>query len=266
VDPRAYGAEIEAWRERRLARLTAPDGWLSVIGLHFLDDGENRIGSGSPATVPVPAGRTTGDAGSIVVSRGVATWLGPAGAVELAPDLEGERPFWTDGGVSLSLIRRDGRFAVRVRDREAAGRSSPPRIPRFPIDPSWRLPARFEPYDPPRRDPVASVRGTADSEVFPGAVVFSRGGDEHRLEVIAERGETDLWIVFGDATNGRETYGGGRFVYAPPAADGHTVVDFNKAYNPPCVFSPYSTCPLPLPQNRLRIRVEAGEQLPDSAG
>jgi uncharacterized protein (DUF1684 family) len=109
------------------------------------------------------------------------------------------------------------------------------------------------------------VAGTADAEIFSGAVVFTHGGSEHRLDAIAERGETDSWIVFGDATNGHETYGGGRFVYAPPAVDGRTVLDFNKAYNPPCVFSEYSTCPLPLPQNRLRVRVEAGERLPEPA-
>jgi uncharacterized protein (DUF1684 family) len=125
------------------------------------------------------------------------------------------------------------------------------------------IPARFEVYDPPRRSLVASVAGSADAEIFPGAVVFAREGVEHRLDVIAERGETDYWIVFGDATNGRETYGGGRFVYAPPPIDGGTVVDFNKAYNPPCVFSRYSTCPFPPSQNRLPLAVEAGEKILD---
>jgi uncharacterized protein (DUF1684 family) len=192
-------------------------------------------------------------------------WQG-AEATPLEPDLEGEHPFLTHGTLSFSLIRRGGRLGVRVRDRDTAAHSPRPRIPFFPVDPSWRIPARFEAHEPPRRDPVWSVAGTADAEIFPGAVVFAREGAEHRLDVIAERGETDYWIVFGDATNGRETYGGGRFVYAPPPIDGGTVVDFNKAYNPPCVFTPYSTCPLPLPQNRLRFRVEAGERLPDSAG
>ncbi len=186
-------------------------------------------------------------------------WQG-AEATPLEPDLEGERPFLIHGTLSFSLIRRGGRFGVRVRDCDTAAHRPRPRIPFFPVDPSWRIPARFEAYEPARRSPVASVAGTADAEIFPGAVVFAREGAEHRLDVIAEKGETDSWIVFGDATNGRETYGGGRFVYAPPPVDGGTVVDFNKAYNPPCVFTPYSTCPLPLPQNRLPFAVEAGEK------
>ncbi len=130
----------------------------------------------------------------------------------------------------------------------------------FPIDPAWRIEARFEPYDPPRRRAVAGVQGTEEEETFPGAVLFEAAGGLHRLEAIRERGETDYWIVFGDATNGRETYGAGRFLYAPPPAGGRTVLDFNKAYNPPCAFTPFSTCPLPPAGNRLAIRVEAGEK------
>ncbi len=235
-----------------------------MIGLQWLEEGENRIGAdfelGEAAPVP--------GASVVVVSGGAATLWQGAEATPLEPDLEGERPFLTHGSVSFSLISRGGRLGVRIRDRDAAARSTRPNIPFFPVDPAWRIPARFQPYDPPRRSPVASVAGTVDAEIFPGAVVFSRDGLEHRLDVIAERGETDSWIVFGDATNGVETYGGGRFVYAPPPVNGvgGTVIDFNKAYNPPCVFTAYSTCPLPLPQNRLRFRVEAGERMPEQAG
>jgi uncharacterized protein (DUF1684 family) len=209
--------------------------------------------------VRVPAGRGAEDLGAVVVDGGKAFWRWGASETELEPDLAGERPFADRGGVSLALIRRGGRLAVRVRDEGAAARSAAPHIRSFPIDPAWRLDARFAPYEPPRRSPVASVAGTQDPEIVPGALVFAVGGREHRLDAIAERGEADLWIVFGDATNGRETYGGGRFVYAPPPVAGQTVVDFNKAYNPPCVFTPFSTCPLPWPRNRLPFRVEAGE-------
>jgi hypothetical protein len=227
-----------------------------VVELQWLEDGENRIGADREAEESV----TIPSAAVVVVSGDSATLWQGAEATPLQPDLDGERPFLTHGGLAYSLIRRGGRFGVRVRDREAPARFAPPQIPSFPIDPSWRIPARFEAYEPPRRSPIGSVAGTSDTEIFPGAVVFARGGAEHRLDVIAEKGETDYWIVFGDATNGRETYGGGRFVYAPPPIDGGTVVDFNKAYNPPCVFTQYSTCPLPLPRNRLQFAVEAGEQ------
>jgi len=240
-----------------------------VVGLRWLEEGENRIGAEFEGGEAAPTASVVvvvpGDATTSPRGPAATLWQG-AEATPLEPDLEGERAFLTHGSVSFSLISRGGRLGVRVRDRDAAALSPRPNIPFFPVDPAWRIPARFEAYDPPRRSPVASVAGTSDAEIFPGAVVFAHEGVEHRLDVIAERGETDSWIVFGDATNGRETYGGGRFVYAPPAIDGGTVVDFNKAYNPPCVFTAYSTCPLPLPQNRLRFRVEAGERLPDSAG
>jgi uncharacterized protein len=196
------------------------------------------------------------------VREGSASLRRGGAVTPLEPDLPGERPFLNDGPRSFALIRRGGRLAVRERNRDDAARAPRPQIPHFPVDAAWRFDARFEPYDPPRRSPVGSVAGTADAEIFSGAVVFAHAGAEHRLDAIAERGETDPWIVFGDATNGRETYGGGRFVYVPPPRDGRTVLDFNKAYNPPCVFSAYSTCPLPLPQNRLPFRVEAGEQTP----
>ncbi|HEY4231727.1 MAG TPA: DUF1684 domain-containing protein [Thermoanaerobaculia bacterium] len=246
--------------------MTAPSGWLSVVGLQWLEEGENRIGADFESDEAAPTASVvvvvSGDATASRRGSAATLWQG-AEATPLEPDLEGERPFLTHGSVSFSLISRGGRLGVRIRDRDAAARRPKPNVSFFPVDAAWRIPARFEPYDPPRRSPVASVAGTADAEIFPGAVVFARDGVEHRLDVIAERGETDSWIVFGDATNGRETYGGGRFVYAPPPIDGGTVVDFNKAYNPPCVFTPFSTCPLPLPQNRLTFPVRAGERILD---
>lgn len=182
----------------------------------------------------------------------------------LVSDAEGEPTRVRTGSVEFHVIARGGRLAVRVRDAERAERRRFGGIAAFPIDPAWRIEAWFEPYDPPRRRAVAGVQGTVEQELFPGAVVFEAAGGLHRLEAILERGQTEYWIVFGDGTNGRETYGAGRFVYVPAPAGGRTVVDFNKAYNPPCAFTPYSTCPLPPAGNRLTIRVEAGEKLVDS--
>ena len=204
--------------------------------------------SGGAATFHVAPGR-----GFTVDGRAVET------SARLVSDAEGEPTRVRRGSVEFHIIARGGRLAARVRDTEHEERRRFPGIASFPLDPAWRIEARFEPYDPPRRRAVAGVQGMLE-ETFPGAVVFETAGGPHRLEVIRERGETDFWIVFGDATNGRETYGAGRFVYAPPPDDGRTVVDFNKAYNPPCAFTPFSTCPLPPAGNRLRIRVEAGEK------
>ena len=178
----------------------------------------------------------------------------------LLSDADGAPTRVRRGSVEFHVIARGGRLAARVQDAESAGRRNFAGIASFPIDPAWRIEARFEAHDPPRRRRIAGVQGTVEEETFPGFVLFEVAGCGHRLEVIRERGETDYWIVFGDATNGRETYGAGRFVYAPPPVCGRTVVDFNKAYNPPCAFTPFSTCPLPPEGNRLTIRVEAGEK------
>ena len=270
----AHAAEIEAWRRRRRERLTAEDGWLSLTGLFFLEDGENVVGSGAHAAVRLPDGAPE-QLGTISLSKGRAVFE-PTGRAPEGLAADGGRvtapiPLRTDatdeptelalGRFRLYLVERGGRVAARVRDRENAARFRLGPIPSFPVDPAWRLDARFEPYDPPRRMEVPSVVGTVENEIVPGEVVFEAGGREFRLEPVLERGETDYWIVFGDRTNGVETYGGGRFVYAPPPSSGRTVLDFNKAYNPPCVFTPYSTCPLPVPSNRLPIRIEAGEKI-----
>ncbi len=272
LSKREYAAEIEAWRRRRLERLTAEDGWLSLTGLFWLSEGGNPVGRGPDSAIVLPDGAparlgTVRRSGRHAVFEPVAPV--PAGLsvdgrpvsgpVPLSTDAEGAPTSVSVGSVRFHLVERGGRIAARVRDGANPARFRLRGIDAFPVSPAWRFECRFEPYDPPRRMPVESVVGTVEKETVPGAVIFTAGGREFRLEPVLERGETDYWIVFGDATNGRETYGGGRFVYVAPPVEGRTVLDFNKAYNPPCVFTPYSTCPLPAPQNRLPIRVEAGE-------
>jgi len=274
ADAADHAAEIEAWRRRRRERLTGEDGWLSLTGFFWLAEGPNAVGAGAHAAIRLPAaaperlgtihlsGNRAVFAPEVPIAAGLAADDRPVdGPVELRTDAGGAPTVVGIGNIRFQVLQRGGRLAVRVRDRESPRRFALGPIPSFPVDPAWRFEARFEPYDPPRRLPVTSVVGTVEEEAVPGAVVFAAGGREHRLEPVLERGETDYWIVFGDATNGRETYGGGRFVYVAPPAGGKTVLDFNKAYNPPCVFTPYSTCPLPAPVNRLPIRVEAGEKI-----
>ncbi len=124
------------------------------------------------------------------------------------------------------------------------------------------MPARFEPYESAVSINVPTVLGTTSRLTSPGTLVFSIGGETYRLDAIGEPGARELFVIFGDRTNGKETYSGGRFLTTPqPDAEGTVVIDFNRAYNPPCVFTPYATCPLPPPQNRLPIRVEAGEKV-----
>jgi uncharacterized protein (DUF1684 family) len=265
-----HAAEIEAWRRRRLARLTSEDGWLSLTGLFWLSEGSNLVGTGPGADVVLPGesperlgairwtgGRAVFDPARPSAAGVEADGRAVTGPVPLATDAAGEPTVVSIGAVRFHLVERGGRVAVRVRDRENPARFRLGPIQSFPIDSAWRFEARFDAYEPARRMPVTSVVGTVEEETVPGAVVFTAGGRELRLEPVLERGETDYWIVFGDATNGRETYGGGRFVYVAPPVGGRTVLDFNKAYNPPCVFTPFSTCPLPAPTNRLPIPVRA---------
>lgn len=267
-----YAAQIEEWRERRLERLTGPTGWLSLTGLHWLEEGDNGIGADPASRVALPAGTAPPRAGLLRVTGGqvrlepspdAAFEIGGqriAGPSVLVTDASEGPTVFTLGNLTLEVLARSGRLAVRVRHAENPARQSLRPIPIFPVDRAWRFDAVFEAYDPPKTIPITSILGTVEQETCPGAIAFSAGGRRLRLEPILERGEKDYWVIFGDLTNGHETYGGGRFVYVPPPVFGRTVLDFNKAYNPPCVFTPYTTCPLPPPQNRLPIRVEAGEK------
>jgi hypothetical protein len=267
-----YSTQIECWRQRRISRLTAPDGWLSVVGLFWLEDGDNSVGSAPGSRVALPA-RAPAAVGTIRLESGRAAFRPSAGAsvlvdgkppaataVALRPDAEGTPTVVETGGVSLYLIARQDRLAVRVKDPDSGARRAFRGITSFPIDPSWRIEARVEQGAAPTPVAIPNVLGRETSEPSPGTLVFERAGKTYRLTPVLEQGETDWFVIFADGTNGRETYGAGRFLYVPPPKDGKTVIDFNKAYNPPCVFTDFATCPLPPPQNRLPIRIEAGEK------
>jgi uncharacterized protein (DUF1684 family) len=265
-----YRAEIERWRAKRAESLRRPDGWLTLAGLFWLKEGENRVGSDPSNHVLLPAAAPK-FLGVILVSRGAASVrVGPGVAVThdgqrvtamaLRTDAQGEATVLTHGAVSFHVIERGKRLAVRVKDSQSPVRLTFHGIDNYPIDRRWRFEARFEPYDPPKQVPIPNVLGTVENEGSPGAVIFDFQGRSYRLDAVTESGTEELFLIFGDQTNGTQTYGAGRFLYADAPLQGRTVVDFNKAYNPPCAFTPYATCPLPPPQNRLPIRVEAGEK------
>ena len=274
----SYPAQIEAWRSRRVAALTAPDGWLSVVGLFWLEEGDNPVGSAPGSRVALPAGtpprlgviRLEGGRATLRAAPGAGVTVdGKAAEAEETLRSDADADAGTDekgptvvsaGSVRFYLISRQGRLAARVKDPDSAARARFHGLTYFPIDPSWRIEARFEENASPATVAVPNVLGAETSERSPGTVVFERAGKTYRLTPVLEQGETDYFVIFGDATNGHDTYGAGRFLYVAPPKDGRTVIDFNKAYNPPCVFTDYATCPLPPPGNRLPIRVEAGEK------
>jgi uncharacterized protein (DUF1684 family) len=276
-----HEATIRAWRETRVTNLRRPDGWLSLVGLHWLTDGEQSVGSAEGNAVRLASGPAK--LGTITVAGGsarfvpdpaagelrVQTYTGAAwtdaaadaGAYVLDPD-SGAAPgrILVGSDIGVALIERGGRLALRVKDANAPTRSGFAGIEYFPIDAGWRIEAEWVPHATPQTFDIQNVLGMVDRMVNPGYARFTREGREYRLYPVLEDGADEWFFIFADRTSGRETYGPGRFLYAPAAVDGKVVLDFNKAYNPPCAFTDYSTCPLPPPENRLDLAVTAGEK------
>jgi len=245
---------------------------LSLVGLCWLQEGENSFGSDPSSRIVLPAGKTPARIGSILLEKGaVSVRAEPESGLTADGKTVTSMPLATDSGggpatvlkrgsISFYVIARGSRLGVRVKDSEAETRRAFQGIETFPYDERYRVEARFEPYVPAREIAVPNVLGTVETQASPGALVFELEGKSYRLDPVLESGETELFVIFGDRTNGHETYGGGRFLYAKLAVGGKTILDFNRAYNPPCVFTPYATCPLPPKENKLPIRIEAGEK------
>ena len=267
-----YTAEIDAWHARRIEHLKRDDGWLTLVGLFPLHEGDSSIGSSSSCALRLPE-ENLGTLG-IIHRRGNRVRFTPSetselqcegaalnGAIELRGDDSGSPTIVRKGSVSFYLIKRGEEYYIRAKDNDSEVRKSFHGIDRFPVDPGWRIRAKWEPFDPPRVLKTPNVLGQIDEEPLYGAIVFSRQGKTVRLHASGKPSDS-LFLVFGDATNQISTYGGGRFLSIdPPAEDGTIVVDFNRAYDPPCVFTPYATCPLPPEGNTLPFAVEAGEKM-----
>ncbi len=247
----------EAWRAERLARLRAERGWLSVTGLHWLEPGANRV-TGLPGLFTLQDGRVG------LVARREDGWTIDGAPVErrtLASDGDPAPDLLALGaGRWAQVLSRGGRFALRTWDAAAPARRDFTGIETFPWDPAWRVEAEWEPFDPPRAVVVQDVTGAEAERRAPGRARFAIGGRALSLEPTADGDR--LAFVFRDATAGVETYGAGRFLGADAPRAGRLVLDFNRAVNPPCAFTPFATCPLPRPENVLPVRVTAGERYP----
>lgn len=268
-----YVHEVDGWRAKREEGLRAPDGWLSVVGLHWLREGTSTIGSekGSDILLPLPAPPRVGTLefrkghAVIQVAPGVTVMAKdkPVTALELHSDHEGKADVLGVGPISMYVIERGGRHALRVKDTESPRRRRFRGLDWYPVRESYRIQARFVPYDPPRKIPIANVLGMVEPMPSPGYVTFRVGGRELRLDPVLEEPDAkELFFIFRDTTAGKDTYPAGRFLYSEMPKDGQVVLDFNKAYSPPCAFTSFATCPLPPKQNRLDVRIEAGEKKP----
>ena len=279
ADAEAYKAEIAKWHEEREERLRQPGGWLTLVGLYWLDPGVNDLGADPMSDVVLPAQApsrvgsvTLADDGTMTlkVAPGVdATIDGePVREAVLVPDADadGEPPTVALGTLRFYAIRRGDWHGLRVRDLESPALQAFQGVDTFPVDPEWRVEARFEPFDTPETMEIEDVTGNTQTMTSPGVLRFTLDGQDLSLQAVEESPD-ELFLIFADKTSGKETYGAGRYLYTDrPDADGKVVIDFNKAYNPPCAFTPYATCPLPPKQNRLPVRIEAGEKVYRGAG
>ncbi len=267
----AYRAEVQRWRADREARLTADGGWLTVAGLFWLAEGENRFGTDPAGDLVLPEGSAPEKAGSfalrdgrvdVALLPGVSATIGgkpAAGAQTLRPDTTGTPDVLEMGALSLHVIRRGDRYGIRLKDRNAAARKAFTGLKWFDVREDYRVEARWVPYPQPKPVKVPNVLGQSEVMPSPGYAEFTLGGKLLRVDGVLEDPPDELFFIVRDQTSGKETYGAGRFLYADLPKEGKVVLDFNKAYNPPCAFTPYATCPLPPPQNWMPVRVEAGE-------
>ena len=238
ADNSAYQSTIAKWREQREANLKADGGWLTVTGLFWLKEGENRV-AGAPGVFELHGTKATFRAES-----GKVTEMTPEATIEA-------------GNLTFSVIERNGRYGVRQKDKQSQLRKEFKGLRWYPVRESYHVQAKFVPQE--KQVPIDNIIKQSFRMPSPGYVVFKLNGQEFRLEPVIEEGENELFFIFRDKTAGKETYPAGRYLYAPMPQDGKVDLDFNKAYNPPCAFTPYATCPLPPKQNILPIRIEAGE-------
>jgi uncharacterized protein (DUF1684 family) len=267
-----YQRSIAEWRAQREAKLKADDGWLTVVGLTWLKGGANRVGSNPsfdvrlPKSAPASVGTLTLKAGKVrfTPAPGAAVTMNgaPAKEADLKPDIDANYDRLATGRVKFFIIKREDKFGVRIKDNDSATRREFSGLKWYPVDPSWRVTAKYVPFDKPHTLTFDTAVGVKEQDESPGYVTFQRGGKTYRMEPVVDGNE--LWFVMRDQTSGKTTYGASRFLYAEMPKGGvkqagTLEIDFNKAENPPCVFTDFATCPLPPPQNRLALAVTAGE-------
>jgi uncharacterized protein (DUF1684 family) len=267
----AYRADVRKWRQDRETRLKADGGWLTLAGLFWLREGANRFGTDPGGEIVLPTGSVPARAGSfelrggearVTLEAGTSARLGgkslsSAGAL-MRPDSTAD--VLELGTLTMQVIERGGRHAIRLKDKNSAIRKGFLGLKWYDVQESYRVEAKFVSYTQPKPVKVPNVLGQSESMPSPGYAEFQLNGQALKLDGVLEDPQAEqLFFILRDQTSGKETYGAGRFLYADLPKAGRIVLDFNKAYNPPCAFTPYATCPLPPRQNWLPVRIEAGE-------
>jgi uncharacterized protein (DUF1684 family) len=256
-----YAAHIADWQNKRVAHLTAEDGWLNVIGRYWLEPGSASVGSSEDNDIilsagPAHVGTITQDA------NGVSFLSAEAGATPVQVELGAQPPprFWV-GSLLFEVTSMDGRHALRARDRDAPARINFPGLDYFPVDTGWRKLARKVMLAEPIEMDIDTVSGIPTKVLVTYRAEFEHEGQTYGL--LPTHGTADKpQFVLRDLTSKLETYGASRFLYGEDVGADTLVLDFNKAFNPPCAFTEHAVCPLPPPGNVLPIRIEAGEKRP----
>ncbi len=276
---KAFAMEEHKWRADRVERLLKPDGWASLIGLHWIDPGSHYLGSVGDNGIRLQMGpphlgmldledkqvRFVPDRRATLTLDGEPL----TAPIQLRTDMAEQGPSvigFDEGKGQATVIERGGRYALRVKHADAPTRTGFAGLQYWPADASWKIQGTFVPNPPGQTIEINSIIGTIDQVPNPGRIEFQRDGKTYRIEAQDEGGD-DLFLVFADRTNGHGSYGAGRFLYtAKPDANGKVMVDFNQSYNPPCAFTDFATCPLPPPENRLDLAITAGEKAYDKPG
>jgi len=266
-----YAKEIEKWRSEHEARLKTETGWLTVAGLFWLKEGTNTVGTGENFDVRLTDNFKQGKFGEINFTNGTATLKLEkgiealndgqrfTGGVRLTSDGGGKPNQIRTGTQTFFLIKREERFGIRLKDSNSEARRNFKGLHWFPVDESYKVTARLEAFPEPKEIAVPNVLGGTFKMKSPGILKFTLNGKECSLQPVLEDDGT-LFLIFNDKSSENETYKAGRFLYADKPVNGEVVLDFNKAENPPCAFTPYATCPLPRPENRLEVEIRAGEK------
>ena len=269
VSPQVHEQQIGEWRQSRHDRLASDNGWMTLVGLEWLQEGENRVGSSPDSTAKIPGGPA--DWGSIYLAGDELRFVPAAGSgvlvdgsevseTVLVADSQGTPTLVSHGNLSFYVLFRES-YGLRIKDTQAPALLSFTGVPDYNIQADWRYEARFIPAEPGETIEIGNVLGHLSSAPVYGYVEFERDGEVFRLLGLGEEDSESIWFLFADRTSGKETYGAGRFLYSDGMpVNGQLVIDFNKAYNPPCAFNDYSTCPLPPQENRLKLAVTAGEK------
>ena len=263
-----YIQEIKDWHNKRINNLKKGNGWLNLVGLFWLNEGVNKFGGDKTNDIIFPEGKAPAFIGTLTLKDSVVTLRVNKGievksngkivtTADLKNDLQGATVLEYNS-LRWFVIKRGDKYGIRLRDLESSLVKSFKGIDTYPINSDWRFEAELEKYDPPNKLAITNILGMTEENISTGALVFTKDGKQFKLDALVE--DNQYFIIFADETSGEETYGAGRFIYVNKNdSTGKIILDFNKAFNPPCVFTKYATCPLPPKQNHLKMKVTAGE-------